>query len=154
MVLPCLCWWFYYYLLFWICYIERLTVLEDKLFLLSLHEASGINKDAAIIDRSHLLFTKFPFIFSLFLSNSFFVEGYLFINSLFTLYVAKQKCTIANVVIYAVISFFYSQKFFCWLNFALLLLVGLSKTHAQHIMESIAYNLYRTLGIIVSNSIR
>ena len=30
----------------------------------------------------------------------------------------------------------------------------LSKTHAQHIMESIAYNLYRTLGIIVSNSIR
>ena len=32
--------------------------------------------------------------------------------------------------------------------------VGLSKTHAQHIMESIAYNLYRTPGIIVSNSIR
>ena len=31
---------------------------------------------------------------------------------------------------------------------------GLSKTHAQHIMESIAYNLYRTPGIIVSNSIR
>ena len=30
----------------------------------------------------------------------------------------------------------------------------LSKKHAQHIMESIAYNLYRTPGIIVSNSIR
>lgn len=29
------------------------------------------------------------------------------------LYVVKQKCTTANVVIYAVISFFYSQKFFC-----------------------------------------
>ena len=29
------------------------------------------------------------------------------------LYVAKQKCTTANVVIYAVISFFYAQKFFC-----------------------------------------
>ena len=32
--------------------------------------------------------------------------------------------------------------------------VGLSKTHAQHIMESIAYNLYRTPGIIVSNCFR
>ena len=32
--------------------------------------------------------------------------------------------------------------------------VGLSKTHAQHIMESIAYNLYRTPGIMVSNCIR
>ena len=32
--------------------------------------------------------------------------------------------------------------------------VGLSKAHAQHIMESIAYNLYRTPGIIVSNCIR
>ena len=29
------------------------------------------------------------------------------------LYVVKRKCTTANVVIYAVISFFYSQKFFC-----------------------------------------
>ena len=32
--------------------------------------------------------------------------------------------------------------------------VGLSKTHAQHIMKSIAYNLYRTPGIMVSNCIR
>lgn len=31
--------------------------------------------------------------------------------------------------------------------------VGLQKTHAQHIMESIAYNLYRAPGIIVSNGI-
>ena len=30
---------------------------------------------------------------------------------------------------------------------------GLQKTHAQHIMESIAYNLYRAPGIIVSNGI-
>ncbi|MCD8209143.1 MAG: IS5 family transposase [Bacteroidales bacterium] len=29
--------------------------------------------------------------------------------------------------------------------------VGLAKTHAQHIMEAIAYNLYRTPGIIVSS---
>ena len=29
------------------------------------------------------------------------------------MYVVKQKCTIANVVIYADTSFFYSQKFFC-----------------------------------------
>ena len=32
--------------------------------------------------------------------------------------------------------------------------VGLDKTHAQHIMEAIAYNLYRTPGIIVSNSLK
>ena len=29
------------------------------------------------------------------------------------LYVVKRKCTTANVVIYAVVSFFYAQKFFC-----------------------------------------
>lgn len=32
--------------------------------------------------------------------------------------------------------------------------VGLAKTHAQHIMEAIAYNLYRTPGTIMSNRIR
>ena len=32
--------------------------------------------------------------------------------------------------------------------------VGLAKTHAQHIMEAVAYNLYRTPGIIVSNSLK
>ena len=41
-----------------------------------------------------------------------------------------------------------------WLGTGIARYVGLSKTHAQHIMESIAYNLYRTPGIIVSNSIR
>ena len=30
-----------------------------------------------------------------------------------TVYVVKRKCTTANIVIYSVISFFYSQKFFC-----------------------------------------
>ena len=30
----------------------------------------------------------------------------------FGVYVVKQKCTTANVVIYADTSFFYSQKFF------------------------------------------
>jgi len=39
------------------------------------------------------------------------------------LYVVKQKCTTANVVIYAVVSFFYFQKFFCCLNSAALFLV-------------------------------
>ena len=29
------------------------------------------------------------------------------------LYVVKPKCTTANIVIYSVVSFFYSQKFFC-----------------------------------------
>ena len=32
--------------------------------------------------------------------------------------------------------------------------VGLAKTHAQHIMEAVAYNLYRTPGIIVSNALK
>ena len=32
--------------------------------------------------------------------------------------------------------------------------VGMAKTHAQHMMEAMAYNLYRTPGIIVSNSIK
>ncbi|MEM9417375.1 MAG: IS5 family transposase [Bacteroidota bacterium] len=31
--------------------------------------------------------------------------------------------------------------------------VGLSKTHGQHVLEGIAYNLYRTPGIILSNSL-
>ena len=29
------------------------------------------------------------------------------------MYVVKTKCTTANIVIYSVVSFFYSQKFFC-----------------------------------------
>jgi IS5 family transposase len=32
--------------------------------------------------------------------------------------------------------------------------VGLAKTHAQHMMEAMAYNLYRAPGIIVSNSLK
>jgi len=32
--------------------------------------------------------------------------------------------------------------------------VGLAKTHAQHIMEAVAYNLYRMPGIIVSNALK
>ena len=32
--------------------------------------------------------------------------------------------------------------------------VGLAKTHAQHTMEAMAYNLYRAPGIIESNSLR
>ena len=32
--------------------------------------------------------------------------------------------------------------------------VVLAKTHAQHIMEAIAYNLYRTPGIIAPNSLK
>ena len=34
-----------------------------------------------------------------------------------------------------------------WFGAGIARYVGLSKTHAQHIMESIAYNLYRTPGI-------
>lgn len=32
--------------------------------------------------------------------------------------------------------------------------VGLAKTHAQHIMEALAYNLYRSPGVIVSNCLK
>ena len=31
--------------------------------------------------------------------------------------------------------------------------VGLSKTHSQHVLEAIAYNLYRSPGIIMSKSL-
>ena len=41
-----------------------------------------------------------------------------------------------------------------WFGAGVARYVGLAKTHAQHIMEAIAYNLYRTPGIIVSNCIR
>ena len=41
-----------------------------------------------------------------------------------------------------------------WFGAGIARYVRLSKTHAQHIMESIAYNLYRTPGIIVSNCIK
>lgn len=40
-----------------------------------------------------------------------------------------------------------------WFGAGVARYVGLQKTHAQHIMESIAYNLYRAPGIIVSNGI-
>lgn len=40
-----------------------------------------------------------------------------------------------------------------WFGAGVARYVGLNKTHAQHIMEAIAYNLYRTPGIIVSNCI-
>lgn len=41
-----------------------------------------------------------------------------------------------------------------WFGSGIARYVGLPKTHAQHIMESIAYNLYRIPGIIVSDCIR
>lgn len=40
-----------------------------------------------------------------------------------------------------------------WFGAGVARYVGLAKTHAQHIMEAIAYNLYRTPGIIVSKCI-
>ncbi len=41
-----------------------------------------------------------------------------------------------------------------WFRAGVARYVGLAKTHAQHIMEAVAYNLYRTPGIIVSNSLK
>ena len=41
-----------------------------------------------------------------------------------------------------------------WFHGGIARYVSLAKTHAQHIMEAIAYNLYRTPGIIVSNSLK
>ena len=35
------------------------------------------------------------------------------LRDLIVVYVVKQKCTTANIVIYSDISFFYYQKFFC-----------------------------------------
>lgn len=40
-----------------------------------------------------------------------------------------------------------------WFGAGIARYVGLAKTHAQHIMEAIAYNLYRAPGIIVSNCV-
>ena len=40
-----------------------------------------------------------------------------------------------------------------WFGAGIAKYVGLAKTHAQHIMEAIAYNLYRAPEIIVSNCI-
>ena len=40
-----------------------------------------------------------------------------------------------------------------WFGAGIARYVGLAKTHAQHIIEAIAYNLYRTPGIIMSNCI-
>lgn len=41
-----------------------------------------------------------------------------------------------------------------WFRAGVARYVGLAKTHAQHIMEAVAYNLYRSPGIIVSNSLK
>jgi IS5 family transposase len=40
-----------------------------------------------------------------------------------------------------------------WFGCGLARYVGLAKTYTQHLLEAIAYNLYRALGIIISNSI-
>jgi IS5 family transposase len=40
-----------------------------------------------------------------------------------------------------------------WFGCGMTRYVGLAKTHAQHLLEAIAYNLYRAPGIIISNSI-
>ena len=41
-----------------------------------------------------------------------------------------------------------------WFRSGVARYVGLAKTHAQHMMEAMAYNLYRAPGIIVSNSLK
>lgn len=41
-----------------------------------------------------------------------------------------------------------------WFGAGIARYVGMAKMHAQHIMEAIAYNLYRTPGIIMSNCIK
>ena len=40
-----------------------------------------------------------------------------------------------------------------WFRLGVARYVGLAKTHALHMMEAIAYNLYRTSGLIVSISL-
>jgi IS5 family transposase len=41
-----------------------------------------------------------------------------------------------------------------WFGCGLARYVGLAKTHTQHLLEAIAYNLYRAPGIIMSNGIK
>lgn len=41
-----------------------------------------------------------------------------------------------------------------WFQSGVARYVGLAKTHAQHMMEAMAYNLYRAPRIIASNSLK
>jgi IS5 family transposase len=41
-----------------------------------------------------------------------------------------------------------------WFNSGTARYIGLAKTHSQHLMDAIAYNLYRAPGIVVSNCIK
>jgi IS5 family transposase len=41
-----------------------------------------------------------------------------------------------------------------WFNCGLARYIGLAKTHTQHILEAIAYNLYRAPGIIMSDCVK
>jgi IS5 family transposase len=41
-----------------------------------------------------------------------------------------------------------------WFNCGMARYVGLAKTHTQHLLEAIAYNLYRAPGIVISNRIK
>ena len=40
-----------------------------------------------------------------------------------------------------------------WFNAATARYIGLAKTHTQHLMEAIAYNLYRSPNIVAKNTI-
>ena len=40
-----------------------------------------------------------------------------------------------------------------WFKTGIARYVGKAKTHTQHLMEAIAYNLYRSPGIVTSNAI-
>jgi IS5 family transposase len=40
----------------------------------------------------------------------------------------------------------------CWFKAGVARYIGKAKTHTQHLMEAIAYNLYRSPGIVVSNT--
>jgi len=41
-----------------------------------------------------------------------------------------------------------------WFRCGVARYIGLAKTHTQHLLEAIAYNLYRAPGIIISNGIK
>jgi len=41
-----------------------------------------------------------------------------------------------------------------WFGCGVARYVGLAKTHTQHLLEAIAYNLYRAPGIVISNGIK
>ena len=62
----------------------------------------------------------------------------------------QQFNTLVSKTRYAVERTFGSMS--RWFNAGIARYVGKAKTHTQHLMEAMAYNLYRSPGIVMSNA--